>query len=107
MTYPTDNLPPIHPGEILADELDALGGMSKRRFAKHIGVPPNAITAIVKGQRGISAEMAIRLGKAFGTSERYWLNLQTYYDAKIAEAKMAKAAAAIRPLVRQQALHAA
>jgi antitoxin HigA-1 len=98
MTYPTDNLPPVHPGEILADELAALG-MSATKFAKHIGVPPNAITTIINGQRGISAEMALRLGKVFETSERYWMNLQTYYDAKVARSKMAKKVAAIQPLV--------
>lgn len=82
MAYPIDNLPPVHPGAILADELAALD-MSATKFAKHVGVSTNAITAIMNGQRGISAEMALRLGKAFGTTERYWMNLQTYHDAKI------------------------
>jgi len=93
-----DNLPPVHPGEFLADELKALN-LSARKFAAHIDVPPNAITAIVKGERGISAEMALRLGRVFGTGERYWMNLQSRYDAKIAWEKMAERVAAIRPLV--------
>src|SRR5258706_191511 len=106
MAYPaTDNLPPVHPGEILADEEAALH-LSATKFAKHIGVPPNAITAIVKGQRGISAEMAMRLAKAFDTSERYWMNLQSHYEAKVARANMAEKIAAIRPLVHHT-LHAA
>ncbi len=99
MTFPAiDNLPAVHPGEFLADELTALG-LSARKFARHVGVPPNAITMIIKGERGVSAEMAMRLGKAFGTGERYWRNLQTHYEAKIARAKMGEKIAAIQPLV--------
>jgi addiction module HigA family antidote len=99
MAYPaTDNLPPVHPGELLADELAAVG-LSARRFAGHIGVPPNAVTAILNGERRVTAEMALRLGKAFGTGERYWMNLQTLYDTKIAREKMAERIAAIEPLV--------
>src|ERR1700692_2282465 len=94
----SDNLPAIHPGEYLGDELTALG-LSARKFATHIGVPPNAITTIIKGERGISAEMAMRLGKAFGTGERYWMNLQTHYEAKLARIKLAEKIAAIQPLV--------
>ena len=56
-----DNLPPVHPGEILKDELEALN-MSARKFAEHIHVPPNAVTAILNGGRGVSAQMALRLG---------------------------------------------
>jgi len=99
MTYrAADNLPAVHPGEFLRDELEALG-YSARRLAKHIGVPPNAVTGILNGRRGISAEMAMRLGKAFGTGERYWLNLQSYYDSKIARERMREKIAAIEPLV--------
>lgn len=94
-----DNLPAVHPGELLADELKALN-MSARKFAAHIDVPPNAITTIVKGERGISAEMALRLGRVFGTGERYWMNLQSHYEAKIARGKMAEKVAALQPLVR-------
>jgi addiction module HigA family antidote len=93
-----DNLPPVHPGEILADDLAALG-LSARRFAEHIGVPPNAVTAILNGERRVTAEMALRLGKVFGTGERYWMNLQSLYEAKIARANMAEKIAAIEPLV--------
>ena len=65
MSHPAiDNLPPIHPGELLRDELEALG-LSARRVAEHIGVPPNAVTEIMKGERRITAPMALRLGKAF------------------------------------------
>lgn len=94
----TDNLPAIHPGEILADELAALG-MSARKFASHIGVPANAVTEIINGDRRITAEMAVRLAKAFGTTDHYWLNLQTYHDAKIARITMQDKLAAIPRLV--------
>jgi antitoxin HigA-1 len=86
MTYQAiDNLPPVHPGEMLRDELEALD-LSARKFADHIGVPPNAVTGILNGDRGISAEMALRLGRVFGTSEQYWMNLQSLYEAKKARA---------------------
>ena len=98
MTYPaTDNLPPIHPGEILRDELDALA-MSARRFAEHIGVPPNAVTEILNGDRRVTAAMALRLGKAFGTDARYWTNLQSLYETKKARTEMGDVLDRIQPL---------
>ena len=70
MTFPAiDNLPPIHPGEILRDDLEALG-LSARRFAEHIGVPPNAVTEILRGERRVTAPMALRFAKAFGTDPK-------------------------------------
>jgi addiction module HigA family antidote len=87
MAHPVDNLPPIHPGEFLRDELEALG-LSARKFAEHIYVPHNAVTGIMNGERSITAQMAIRLGQAFGTTPRYWLNLQAIYDLKTAQAEM-------------------
>ena len=82
-----DNLPPVHPGEILQDELAALQ-MSARRFADHIGVPPNAVTGILHGSRGVSAQMALRIGKAFGTGPRYWMTLQANFEEKLARRKL-------------------
>ena len=87
MTQPIDRLPPVHPGSILRDELQALG-LSARKFAEHIHVPHNAITGIMNGNRAITAQMAIRLGKAFNTSPQYWLNLQAMHDLKRAQAEM-------------------
>ncbi len=87
MANPIDNLPPVHPGSFLRDEIDALG-MSARKFAAHIHVPHNAVTGIMNGERSISAQMAIRLGQAFGTTPRYWLNLQMIFDLKRAQADM-------------------
>lgn len=89
MTYPAiDNLPPVHPGEILRDELEALS-MSARKFADHIRVPPNAVTAILNGQRGVTAQMALRLGQAFGTGPGYWMRLQDTYEEKCARVELA------------------
>jgi addiction module HigA family antidote len=96
--HAVDNLPPVHPGEILEDDLAELG-LSARKFAAHIGVPPNAVTDILNGDRGISAVMALRLGAAFRTGERYWMNLQSNYDAKLAREKMHNEIDAIKPLV--------
>jgi len=87
MEYPVDNLPAIHPGRFLRDELEELG-LSARKFAEHIGVPHNAVTEILKGERSVSAQMAIRLGQAFSTTPQYWMNLQTLHDLKIARAEM-------------------
>lgn len=98
MTHPAiDNLPPIHPGEILRDDLEALG-LSARRFAGHIGVPPNAVTEILNGERRVTAPMALRLGKAFGTDPRYWTNLQSLYETKLARAEIGDVIDAIKPL---------
>lgn len=77
--------PAIHPGEILADELEALG-MTPTELARHINVPANRVTQIIKGQRGITGDTALRLGHWFGTSPQFWLNLQGAYDIRVAEA---------------------
>lgn len=87
MTEIVDGLPEIHPGRFLKDELDALE-ISARKFAEHIRVPHNAVTQIINGERSVTAQMAIRLGLAFGTTAQYWLNLQTIHDLKRARAEM-------------------
>lgn len=97
-----DGLPPIHPGEILKDELDALG-MSARRFADHIGVPPNAVTGILNGTRGISAQMALRIGKAFATGPHYWMALQGTYEEKLARQQLGGKIDAIGELISHHA----
>jgi len=73
-------LAPIHPGEVLlADFLEALG-LSQYRLARDISVPPRRINEIVQGKRGITADTALRLARYFGTSERFWTNLQARFD---------------------------
>jgi addiction module HigA family antidote len=75
--------PPIHPGEILAEEFLAPLGISQYRIAKDISVPARRINEIVHGLRGISANTALRLARYFGTSEKFWMNLQAHYDLEV------------------------
>ncbi|NJK28790.1 MAG: HigA family addiction module antidote protein [Acaryochloris sp. SU_5_25] len=76
--------PAIHPGEILADELQELG-MSGAELARILHVPTNRVTQILNGQRGITADTALRLGQWFGTDPELWLNLQKSYELRLAE----------------------
>ncbi len=76
-------LPPVHPGEILLEEFLEPMGISQYRLAKDISVPARRINEIVHGLRGISADTALRLALYFGSSERFWLNLQTRYDLEV------------------------
>ncbi|MCG6118158.1 MAG: HigA family addiction module antitoxin [Aquimonas sp.] len=73
-------LPNIHPGEILLEEFLSPLGLSQNALARAVGVPPRRINEIVLGKRGISADTAVRLAAALGTSERFWLGLQADYD---------------------------
>lgn len=79
----------IHPGEILEEEFLKPHDISKYRLAKDIGVPPIRITEITNGQRAITVDTALRLGKYFGNSAEFWINLQSHYDLEIAEKSMA------------------
>jgi len=76
-------LHPIHPGEVLAEDFLEPLGLSQYRLAHDISVPPRRINEIVHGDRAISADTALRLARFFGTSDRFWLNLQTRYDLEI------------------------
>ncbi len=78
-------LPPIHPGEILMEEFLGPMGISQYRLAKDISVPPRRINEIVHGKRSITADTALRLGRFFGMSPQFWLNLQTRYDLEVTE----------------------
>ncbi len=77
----------IHPGEHLAAQLEALNNMSAAELGRHLQVPSNRISEILKGQRAITGDTALRLGHFFGNSPQFWLNLQTIYDLRIAELK--------------------
>lgn len=81
---------PIHPGEQLAEELRELG-ISAAEFARQIAVPVNRVTGIINGQRGITADTALRLAHWFGTSAEFWLNLQNLYELRLAEARVGTA----------------
>ena len=76
-------LAPIHPGEVLLEEFLKPMGISQYRLAKDISVPPRRINEIVHGTRAITADTGLRLSRYFGTSERFWLNLQTRYDIEV------------------------
>jgi addiction module HigA family antidote len=75
---------PVHPGEILREELEALE-MSANSLATALGVPGNRITAILNGQRGITADTALRLSRYLGTTAEFWVNLQKAYELRLAE----------------------
>lgn len=76
-------LAPIHPGEVLLEDFLKPMKISQYRLAKDISVPPRRINEIVHGIRAVTADTALRLSRYFGTSERFWLNLQTRYDIEI------------------------
>ncbi len=78
-------LPPIHPGEIIMEEFLEPMEISQYRLAKNISVPPRRINEIVHGKRSITADTALRLGRFFGMSPQFWLNLQTRYDLEVTE----------------------
>lgn len=80
---PSTKLAPIHPGEVLLEEFLEPLGITQYRLAKNITVPPRRINEIVHGMRAISADTALRLARYFGTSERFWLNLQARYDLEV------------------------
>ena len=80
----TNGMRPVHPGEILRDELEALG-LSANALSKALDVPVNRVTAILHGQRGVRANTALRLARYFGTTPGVWLNLQQTYELLRAE----------------------
>jgi len=81
---------PVHPGEILLEEFLAPLGISQYRLAKDISVPARRINEIVHGIRAITADTALRLARYFGTSERFWLNLQTRYDLEVVKERLGR-----------------
>lgn len=89
---------PIHPGEILADELTELD-ISSAELARQINVPANRISQIISGKRSITADTALRLGKWFGTGPKIWLNLQQEYDLDLAKLQLTKDLEDIKPRV--------
>ena len=76
-------LSPVHPGEVLQEEFLKPLGVSQYRLAKEISVPPRRVNEIVHGNRAITADTALRLARYFGTTDRFWLNLQARYDLEV------------------------
>jgi addiction module HigA family antidote len=99
MSFPAtkNGLPPIHPGEFLEEILQDRG-LSQAAFARLVGVSPMRISHLVRGERPVTAEIALRFGRAFGQSPQYWMNLQTGYDLKIAERELKASLRKVRPL---------
>ena len=83
------DFPPAHPGEILLEEFLKPMGISQYRLAKDIGVPAMRISKIVRGERGISADTALRLARYFGMSVEFWTGIQTHYDTELAKMELA------------------
>ena len=81
--------PPIHPGEILLEEFLIPMDISQYKLAKDIGVPPMRISKIVRGERGISADTALRLARYFGMSVEFWTGIQTHYEVEMARMALA------------------
>ena len=89
---------PVHPGEILLEEFLEPLGVSQYQLAKAVSVPARRINEIVHGQRRISADTALRLARYFGTSERFWINLQARYDLEVEKDRLGAALDDIQPL---------
>ena len=89
---------PVHPGDILMEEFLRPLGVSQYQLAKAVGVPARRINEIVHGQRRISADTALRLARYFGTSERFWVNLQARYDLEVEKDRLGAALDDIKPL---------
>ncbi|MCY4613543.1 MAG: HigA family addiction module antitoxin [Nitrospira sp.] len=84
-----NGMQPVHPGEVLREELEVLE-MSAKAFAEAMDVPGNRITAILNGQRGVTADTALRLSRYLGTTPEFWLNLQKTFELRAAELKTGK-----------------
>ena len=89
---------PIHPGEVLLEEFLAPMDVSQHRLAVAVGVPPRRINEIVHGKRRITADTALRLARYFGTTDHFWLNLQTRFDLEAQKDHLGSSIEAIRPL---------
>jgi len=89
---------PVHPGEILYEEFLAPLALSQYQLAKEISVSARRINEIVHGQRRITADTALRLARFFGTSERFWLNLQAQYDLEVEKDRLGDTLDGIRPM---------
>ncbi len=95
---PLNGLPAVHPGEFLREILSDLG-LTQASFAEAIGVSSMRVSHLLRGERPVTAELALRLGRALGQTPQYWLNLQTTYDLKVTRADMKESLKSVRELV--------
>ncbi|OGB50460.1 MAG: addiction module antidote protein, HigA family [Burkholderiales bacterium RIFOXYC12_FULL_60_6] len=98
MKTPVNGMPAIHPGDFLRETLEDMG-LTQTAFAEVIGVSPMRVSHLLRGDRPVTAELALRLGRALGQSPQYWLNLQTAYDLKVAQETLKDSLQAVRELV--------
>lgn len=94
----------IHPGEHLAEELHELG-MSAAELARQLEVPTNRVTEILNGRRAVTGDTALRLAHFFGTTAEFWLNLQSFYDLRMAQKKVGKSIKGLPTLKRVEHAH--
>ncbi|MCZ2404500.1 HigA family addiction module antidote protein [Paenarthrobacter sp. Z7-10] len=97
-TTENDRIKPIHPGEVLMEDFIVGFGITQNKLAVSIGVPPRRINEIVHGKRGITADTAIRLARFFGTSDEFWMNLQSNYELRLERRTLRDKVALITPL---------
>jgi antitoxin HigA-1 len=90
---------PVHPGEILREQFMADFGISINRLARDLRVPPTRIGEVVNERRAITPDTALRLGRYFGTTAEFWMNLQSAYDLDVARASLPRIEADVRPIV--------
>lgn len=93
-----DLIKPVHPGAVLMEDFIKGFEITQNKLAVAIGVPPRRINEIVHGKRGITADTAIRLARYFGTSEEFWMNLQSNYELRLERPALRDKVAAITPL---------
>jgi addiction module HigA family antidote len=99
----TKRLAPVHHGEILLEDFLRPLGLTQYRLAKSLSVPPRRINEIVLGKRAVTADTALRLARFFGTSDRFWLNLQSAYDLEVAEDESSgRIEEEVRPVERRE-----
>lgn len=98
MNLSHNGLPAIHPGEFLRETLDELG-LTQAALASALGISPMRVSHLLKGDRPVTAELALRLGRSLGQTPQYWLNLQAAYDLKVAQAALKDSLDAVRELV--------
>ena len=97
MKTPVNAMPAIHPGEFLREILDDMS-LTQIALAQAIGVSPMRVSHVLKGQRPVTAELALRLGQALRQTPQYWLNLQAAYDLKVAQIELKDSLLAVREL---------
>ena len=94
----TDQIDPIHPGEVIIEDFIEGFGLTQNKLATAIGAPPRRINEIVQGKRGITADTAVRLAKYFGTSAELWMNLQSHYELRLERRALREQLDSIVPL---------